>query len=446
LAIVTPTPPPVCVTGPCTPTISPTPVCIRDCGPLPNPTPTPKPICLPGDQIDTCAAEPLTGRCMTIQQPCITPSAELTMGPSVSPLIISEFRFRGPAGAADEFVELFNPRSWPITITTDDGSDAWALVASDGLVRFTIPAGTVIPGYGHYLAVNSVGYSLGRYPSGNGSRATGDNVYLLDIPDRAGIALFSSSNPVNFTPAYRMDAAGYSEAPALYREGAGFPSGGAETLFNIEYSFYRNLTAGLPKDTNDNTADFMGVDTNATNTGAGQHLGAPGPENLSSPVFAGTDKVTTSLIDPAVPRENPPNRVQDPTPDPENNSSLGTLSIRRRFTNVTGANITRLRFRIVDVTTYPSPTGIADLRAINSGTTQIDPTAEIVEYNQLIFGTTLETPPAQINGGGWNSTLSADRVSPSTPLGPGQGINVQFLLGIQQSGNFRFFIVVEALP
>src|SRR6266536_1222925 len=47
----------------------------------------------------------------------------------------------------------------------------------------------------------------------------------------------------------------------------------------------------------------------------------------------------------------------------------GTLSIRRRYTNTTGAiAVTRLRFRIVDITSYPAPNGgTADLRAISSG-------------------------------------------------------------------------------
>jgi hypothetical protein len=35
---------------------------------------------------------------------------------------------------------------------------------------------------------------------------------------------------------------------------------------------------------------------------------------------------------------------------------------------------------------------------------------------------------------------------PNGGLPPGEGINVQFLLGIRQGGRFRFFITVEALP
>jgi len=37
-------------------------------------------------------------------------------------------------------------------------------------------------------------------------------------------------------------------------------------------------------------------------------------------------------------------------------------------------------------------------------------------------------------------------VTLGTPLANGASINVCFLLGIQQTGTFRFYIIVEALP
>jgi hypothetical protein len=60
--------------------------------------------------------------------------------------------------------------------------------------------------------------------------------------------------------------------------------------------------------------------------------------------------------------------------------------------------------------------------------------------------TTLEVPPAQPNGGGFNSTLSVSAVTLATPLADGASVNVQFMLGIQQTGTFKFFINVETLP
>src|ERR671919_2400431 len=209
-------------------------------------------------------------------------------------LIISEFRVRGPNGANDEFIEIYNNSGADHTVA--GGGTCYAVAASNGVARCVIPNGTVIPNRGHYLCVNSVGYSLASYPAGNGTTATGDATYTTDIPDNAGIALFTTSVAANFVLANRLDAVGStSEANTLYKEGTGYP---ALTPFSINYSFYRDNcgkggsittfgacpTGGALKDTNNNAADFVFVDTNGTSAGAGQRLGAPGPENLSSPI------------------------------------------------------------------------------------------------------------------------------------------------------------------
>jgi hypothetical protein len=387
-----------------------------------------------------CSYDPVTGRQTCRPGPCPLAEPYLTTAPAA--IMISEFRFRGPNGVNDEFVEIYNNTDYYLLVATVDGSQGWSLVASDGLVRFVIPNGTVIPPRSHYLAVNTLGYSLGSYPAGDDRTATADASYALDIPDGAGIALFATTLPSNFKSSFRVDAAGYETAPALYREGAGFPFYGAETFIPLQYSFYRNLTSGWPQDTDDNAADFVGVDNNFYNTSQGQHLGAPGPENLSSPVD-GTNMISVSLLDPAVSSASPPNRVRDTTPDPANNSTLGTISVRRKVTNISGSNITRLRFRVVDITTFPAPSGVADLRPRSSfapfNVTLTDGSVVTVR------GTSVETPPDQPNGGGFNSSMRANDVTLSQPLAPGQSINLQFLLGLQQGGTFRFIIVIEAL-
>jgi hypothetical protein len=63
-----------------------------------------------------------------------------------------------------------------------------------------------------------------------------------------------------------------------------------------------------------------------------------------------------------------------------------------------------------------------------------------------IQGTTVESPPAQAIGGALNSTLGAGTITLGTPLPNGASVNLQFLLGVQSSGAFKFFINVEALP
>jgi hypothetical protein len=63
-----------------------------------------------------------------------------------------------------------------------------------------------------------------------------------------------------------------------------------------------------------------------------------------------------------------------------------------------------------------------------------------------VQGTTLEQPPTQPNGGGINSSMAAGTVTLATPLANGASVNVQFLLGVQTTGTFRFLVIIEALP
>ncbi len=397
--------------------------------------------------------------------------AKVTAPAGAGDLLISEFRLFGPNGPAgspapepnnDEFIEIYNNNNSPLTVTTLDGSAGYSVAASDGVIRCTIPNGTVIPARGHFLCVNSAGYSLASYPAGNGTTATGDASYTTNIPNNTGIAIFNTATPANFSTATRLDAVGStSEANTLYREGAGYP---ALTQFLINYSFHRDMcarvlttcTIGTPKDTNDNAADFLFIDTNGTSAGAGQRLGAPGPENLSSPIYTPAS-ATLLPLDTTQPSgflggSNTRNFVRDPTSDPTNNSTFGTVSLRRRLANNSGESITRLRFRVIDLTTFPEPSGTSDLRVRTSGPVVVTGVNDAATCSPApapctvtVQGTTLEEPPSQPNGGGFNSSVSAGTVTLATPLLTGTSVNVQFLLGVQQVGLLRFAILTEGL-
>jgi hypothetical protein len=366
------------------------------------------------------------------------PTQQVTAGN----LIISEFRLRGPNNALDEFVELYNNTDLPITIATNDGSSGFAVAASDGVVRFVVPNNTTIPARAHFLGVAS-GYSISTYPANGLNTATGDAAYSTDIPDNVGIALFNTATPANFNTISRLDSVGpTTEANTLYKEGTGYTP---LTVANTESSFYRTMpssTNGLPQDTNNNAADFIFVDTNGGFFGPTQRLGAPGPENRFSPIYR-TTGVPAALIDPLVAGSSSPNRVRDTTPGPPLTSALGTLAIRRTFINTTGANITRLRFRIVDITTSPATGTTADLRAVTSSTTMVNTTMMGTVTAQ---GVTLETPPVQPIGGGFNSSLSLNTVTLAAPLPSGDVVSVNFVFGIQKAGNFRILINTERLP
>ena len=383
----------------------------------------------------------------TCAAPTPTPTPVATPTPGNTSLIISEFRLRGPNGSNDEYIEIYNNSNSAVNVLATDGSGGFAVVASDGLTRFVIPNGTIIPSRAHFLGVNSLQYSVGGYPAGSGATATGDATFTLNIPDNAGLAIFKTDNPANFNLANRLDAVGAtSVANALFREGAGVP---ALVAFSIDYAWLRKIPTGgvgvgVPQDTNNNAVDFRFVDTNGTAAGAGQRLGAPGPENLSSPGHLNTgSSIAVNLLDSSVSSGAFPNFVRNFNPDPFNNSTFGTIDVRRRLTNSTGFPITRLRVRLIDVTTFPAPSGIADLRLRSSSTILVPIGGGL---SQQVRGTTLEQPPNQANGGGVNSTVSANTVQLATPLNNGSSINLRFLFGVQQQGNFSYCAVIETLP
>jgi len=148
---------------------------------------------------------------------------------------------------------------------------------------------------------------------------------------------------------------------------------------------------------------------------------------------------------------SPPNRVRDFTSDPANNSTFGTLEIRKTITNNSGAPITRLRFRIIDITTFPAPSGIADMRARTSGdlTVTVDRApCGTGTSNIVVRGTVLEeaSPGQQSSGGAFNSTLSAGVITLATPLANGASIDVRWLFGLEQTGLFKILFNLEALP
>ena len=70
--------------------------------------------------------------------------------------MISEFRFRGPNGGNDEFVEIYNNTDAPIDIS------GWKMNGSNNAAttstRATVPAGTILPARRHYLFINSGGW------------------------------------------------------------------------------------------------------------------------------------------------------------------------------------------------------------------------------------------------------------------------------------------------
>jgi hypothetical protein len=340
-------------------------------------------------------------------------------------IIISEFRFRGPNGATNEFVELYNQTDHPIDIT------GWTLY-SFGTLVYT--ASGSIPARSHYL-VTGASYSL---------PAASDGVLTEDILDGIGVALFSY---VAGNGERQLDAAGFSNMYMFYHEGAGLsPASGITT--DSEHAFVRKLTSGTPQDTDNNSADFVLVATDPLVVGNNAVLGAPGPENLASPIQR-NGAIKATLVDPHCAGFGTATsgcaRVRTAAGANPTTAQYGTLRIRRRFINNTSENVTALRFRVVGITTLGSPgagSGQADLRVISSSPADFNVTL-VNGMVVPVYGTQVETPPAQPNGGGLNSAVIT--ITTATPILPFNAINVEFTLGVQQEGAFSFLVNVEAL-
>jgi uncharacterized delta-60 repeat protein len=372
-------------------------------------------------------------------------------------VIISEFRFSGPNGnATDEFIELYNNTSNDIMVSDPNGGAGWLLSCSNGtgstlqksrqLSQNTkpsrrnvvassdllIPNGTVLPAHRHFLIANT-GFSL--QSSGGINHAFPDLTLSFDMPDNGGIALYASS----VSTGTRLDAVGFSTAGSaqLYEGSPLTPIAAAGA--NEQYSFIRKISNDVVQDTNDNAADFILISSTATVGGAAAALGAPGPENLFAPVYKSPAQIAGQYLDPTAPSIAQPNRVIE----------SGVLKIRRTYTNNTGVDVRRLRFRVFDLTTLNNtqgvPAPVADLRVISSQ----NETLNTAFGSKTALALTREEPPDQTTtllDGGLHTTLSADTVTLVNPLRAGQSINIAYWLRVVAGGRFRFFVNIEALP
>ena len=350
-------------------------------------------------------------------------------------LLISEFRQRGRLGANDEYVKLFNPNDFDVTINTADGSSGIALARSNGNAVtpiVTIPSMVTIRSRGHYLVTNnspSGGFSLIDFPTGIGTTtSTGDQVFSTDIPDNSGIVLLNTSNQLQFTPANSVDSIDFGASQ--WSEGTGLiPLNSA----NYESCFVRRITTDGLRDTGDNRSDFLLLDNHSRvfaaqdETKVYSTLGTPAPETSESLRLMLANEVSISETG---------TEVYDPTPLP--NGVQGTLTIFRKITNLTDTPITALRLRAID---FPT-----------AGSSRQTRTASRPDFRLLSsadsggsLGLVLEGERLQPNGGGVNSTLSVSSVNAATPLLPGKFVVVAVRFGVMRWGRHPFTAAIEAL-
>jgi len=282
----------------------------------------------------------------------------------------------------------------------------------------------------------------------------------VGINDDANVGLFSTGTLLTLSSVAKLDAVAFglnlNNLCAMVREGTTLPTASGSTQ---QYAFVREFTVvsvdvPTPTDGNDNAADFTAVSTTAPLTPISASitaptLGAPGPQNrASSPNLKKFSQVGVQYLDPTAPIQFAPNRVRLACASaPEclpNRSAMGTMDLRRTFTNSTGGPISQLRFRIHDITAYPiTVAGDADMRLIDApSASATGPSIGTV----TVQATTLDGPTQTTYGGGLNSSVTAGVINLGNQLANGASIHINFRLGVMQTGNYRVFVIVEALP
>ncbi|HEY0100412.1 MAG TPA: Calx-beta domain-containing protein, partial [Pyrinomonadaceae bacterium] len=203
-------------------------------------------------------------------------------------LLITEFRLSAPGGANDEYIEIYNNTNSNIDLRNYSFVFLATSAGSPTTLSFaTLQNGFLLTPRSHRLIVNSTGYSLSAYAAGN-LFTTGADFFS----DNQGIGL--RRNGVNA----HVDAVGFADDPAEFREGAGLPVISAFPALRPQYSYVRKSASGTPQDTGDNAQDFVLVTTTGEMiAGVPSVLGAPGPQGQTSPVQRNA-AIKPSLVDP----------------------------------------------------------------------------------------------------------------------------------------------------
>jgi endonuclease/exonuclease/phosphatase family metal-dependent hydrolase len=209
------------------------------------------------------ARKVLAGTCLVLSA-FLFPMHERVAALGSPDIVISEFRFRGPNGINDEFIELFNSSPAPVNV------GGWMIRASNNnasptvTTRATIPAGVVINPGCFYLVVNTDGYS-GGVPR--------NLAYSVGIGDDFGVALTRADLTI-------ADQVGHG-ANGAFGEGTRLPTLATNANRGIERG------PGGPAghvDTDNNRADFHEISPGTPRNAAAASCLTPADPNISASV------------------------------------------------------------------------------------------------------------------------------------------------------------------
>ena len=308
---------------------SPTPTPLPSPTPVPTPTPSPSPSASPSPT------------------PSASPSPSPTPPPSV---LISEFRTRGPNGASDEFVEIYNNTGSAVAV------GGWKLKGSSNAgtisTRATFANGITVPAHGHFLLANSAAYS---------GSVLADQTYSSGIADDGGLAIANDSDQI-------VDQVGMSVGSA-FKEGTALgPQSGAA---NQSYERKPGGLFGSGQDANDNATDFQAL----TPSDPQNLSSAPVPGASPSPSPSPSASPSPSILPTPSPSASPSPSV---TPSPSPMPSVAVVI--SQLYGGGGNSGAQFRNDFIEI--------------FNRGDTAVDLTGWSVQYSSATSGTWTVTPLA----------------------------------------------------
>ena len=156
-------------------------------------------------------------------------------------------RTRGPNGGSDEFIELYNPLTTPVTLSSSINIQG----RSSGGLGYTtrwMGAGQTLPGHGHFL-IGGAAY-LGP--------PAADDVLLAGLPDQMSLALYQGTTLIDAVCFY----CGANPFDASFTcEGTPFLKAGCSSSSNYAAAERKPGAAlGNGTNTHDNSMDFLLTD------------------------------------------------------------------------------------------------------------------------------------------------------------------------------------------
>ena len=284
------------------PSPTPTPVPSPTPAPTPTPTPTPSPSPSPSPSLSPTPTPTPFPTATPSPSPSPTPTPNSSPSPSPSPsapaaIVISEFRTRGPNGANDEFVEIFNKGTLAIEV------GGWKLRGSSSsgtmTTRMTIATGTILRAGSHFLAVNSSGYS---------GTVSADQSYTSGFANDGGIAITRADD-------VPVDQVGMS-AGSAFREGIHLAPLPSDSNQSYERKSDGSIVNGL--DTQNNFSDFqLLTPSNPQNMRFGEPTPTPSPTPTPTPTPIASPSPSPTATPTVTPTPVPsPSPTGTPTPTP----------------------------------------------------------------------------------------------------------------------------------